>query len=198
MNDRFEPTAYVDAALLEEFFRGAPAGQKLMYAIGCTLDAAHPTIKLVNEWAATGEAVEFNQRRLGPWKEEYWFKRARPQMRDLGDGRGSKRVAVDDEWRETADGKIFLTLVRHANLGLPCPTNARLAEIAALTDNAGNPDADAARYRIKLLEKAGRIKLEHSGAGRSFRRVLITETGRWTADEPRSLALPGLMKGHAA
>jgi hypothetical protein len=57
---------------------------------------------------------------------------------------------------------------------------------------------------VKLLAEEGRIQVVHSGAGRCFRRVMIIETGRWTADEPGSAPLPGLgtsgtqAKGQAA
>ncbi len=196
MNGAFAGTTWADQAQLEEWFAGAAAGAQAIYASGPNLDPKHPVKALVDDWVKTGEAVYLPQVRLGPGMFRFAIRRARPVLRQAQDERrrGSKRgsVTADEAWRETADGKVYLALVRAANMGMPCPTNAQLAEIAGL------PDADAARYRVKLLNQAHLIKVELSGAGRSFRRVLITETGRWTADEPRSLALPGLMKGHAA
>jgi hypothetical protein len=85
---------------------------------------------------------------------------------------------IDEAFRETVDGRIFIALVRAANLGLPCPSNAELAVMAGLRD------ADAARYVLRKLQQAARIDVVLSGPGRSFRRVRIIETGRMTADVP--------------
>lgn len=194
MSGAFAGTSYVDQAQLEEWFAGAAAGAQAIYGQGPTGIPSHPVQKLVNEWAQTGEIVKLPNVRLGPNLFRYALVRARPQSRAAADQRGRKaRVSADEEWRETEAGKIYMTLVRAANLGLPCPTNAQLAEIA------GMRDADAARYQVKLLAKEGRIQVLLSGAGRSFRRVRIMETGRWTADEPGSAPLPGIViKGEAA
>lgn len=188
MSRGFAGTLYSDLAQLEEWFAGAPAGAQVIYASGPVLDPKHPVKKLVDEWFATGEAVALPQR---PVEEGYRYslQRARPDQRNAGK---KQRVTVEDDWRETSDGRIFLTLVRHANFGLPCPSNRELAIVGALYDRAGEPDPDAARYRLKLLQQQGRIQVEVSGPGRCFRRVRICETGRWTADEPKSVPLPGL------
>lgn len=194
MSGAFAGTSYVDQAQLEEWFAGAAAGQQAIYGTGPTGVPGHPVQVLVNEWARTGEIVKLPNVRLGPNMWRYALVRARPGSRAAADERGRKaRVSADADWRETDAGRIYMTLVRAANLGLPCPTNAGLAEAAGLKD------ADAARYQVKLLRDSGQIEVLLSGAGRCFRRVRIVETGRWTADEPRSAALPGLvMKGQAA
>jgi hypothetical protein len=192
MKGAFAGTSYVDQAQLEEWFAGASAGARAIYATGPAIDHRHPVKLLVDEWIRTGEALPF-QVKLAPGQFQYCFQRARPNLRAAADERGRSRVSADAEWRETEAGKIYMTLVRAANLGLPCPSNAALAEAAGLRD------ADAARYRVKTLAEEGRIEVVLSGAGRSFRRVRIVETGRWTADEPGSAPLPGLeMKGRAA
>jgi len=194
VNGAFLGTSYVDIGQLEEWFAGAAAGQQAIYGTGPSGIPSHPVQQLVNEWARTGEIVKLPNVRLGPGMWRYALQRARPQSRAAADERGRKtRVSVDEAWRETEAGRIYMALVRAANLGLPCPTNAQLAEAAHLRD------ADAARYRVKLLGEEGLIELAHSGAGRCFRRVKIVETGRWTADEPGSAALPGLdREGRAA
>ncbi len=193
MKGAFAGTSYVDQAQLEEWFAGAAAGAQAIYATGPVTDPRHPVIQLVQGWIRTGEALPLPQVKLGPGLYRYAFARARPNVRAAADQRGKTRVSADPEWRETEAGKIYMTLVRAANLGLPCPTNAALAEAA------GMRDADAARYQVRLLREEGRIEVLLSGAGRSFRRVRIVETGRWTADEPGSAPLPGLdVKGQVA
>lgn len=193
MKGAFAGTSYVDQAQLEEWFAGAPAGAQAIYATGPSGVPTHAVQKLVNEWERTGEIIKLPNVRLGPNLWQYALKRARPTRRAAADERSRTRISADPEWRETEAGRIYMTLVRAANLGLPCPTNAALAEAA------GMRDADAARYQVKLLRDEGRIEVVLSGAGRSFRRVRIVETGRWTADEPGSAPLPGLeMKGQAA
>lgn len=193
MNGAFAGTSYVDIGQLEEWFAGAAAGAKCIYATGPALDARHPVKQLVDEWMRTGEALPLPQVRLGPGLFRYAFQRARPSRRAAPDEKSRTRVSADADWRETEGGRIYMTLVRAANLGLPCPTNAALAEVARLRD------ADAARYLFRRLIEEGRIESVLSGAGRSFRRVRIIETGRWTADEPGSAKLPGFeTKGFAA
>lgn len=192
MKGAFAGTSYVDLAQLEEWFAGAAAGSKAIYATGPVLDPRHPVKQLVDQWIRTGEALPLPQVKLGPGLFRYAFARARPSQRAAGDQKIKTRVSVDDAWRESEAGRIYMTLVRAANLGLPCPTNAALAEVAGLKDG------DAARYQVKLLRDEGRIEVVLSGAGRSFRRVRIVETGRWTADEPGSAPLPGFSKGYAA
>lgn len=168
-----EHALYAPKAQIEEWFARAKSGDQMIYARGPMLDPRHEVPRLVRDWIATGEVNPKQRRDDGGAGSIYWVERCRPDVRSDG----VKRIAVDDDYRETADGKIFLTLVRAANLGMPCPSNAALAEIAGLRD------ADAARYRLRLLAEQGRIEIKLSGPGRSFRRVRIVETGRWTADE---------------
>jgi hypothetical protein len=172
-------TTYIDPEQLEEWFSGAAAGQKLFYAFGHGLNPRHPVKLLVDDWQRTGEVAELCQKKV---EGIYWYRltRARPGSRAAADQTGRTRVSADAEWRETEAGRIYMTLVRAANLGLPCPSNAALAEAAGLLDG------DAARYLFRRLQQEGRIESVLSGAGRSFRRVRIVETGRWTADEPGS------------
>ena len=182
----FAGTSYVDAAQLEEWFARAPAGAKAIYAVGPVIDPKHPVMALVREWRRMGEVLDLPQVRVeGGFSHS--FQRCHPAPRVLADEQGARRarVVVDDDWRETKEGRVFLMLVRAANLGLPCPSNTQLAEANGLRD------ADAARYCVDVLERDGRIERKLSGAGRSHRRIRIVETGKWTADEPGSVPLPG-------
>lgn len=179
----FSGTSYVDLAQLEEWFAGAAAGAMAIYATGPSGAPGNPVQKLVNDWERTGEIIKLPNVRLGPNLWRYSLKRARPSCRAAPDEKQRSRVTVGAEWRETEKGRVFMCLVRAANAGLPCPTNAGLAETAGLRD------ADAARYQIRLLRDERRIEVVLNGAGRCFRRVRIVETGRWTADEPGGAGL---------
>lgn len=174
MSVTMQSALYVPKAQLEEWFARAKAGAQVIYARGPMLDPRHDVPRLVRDWIATGEVNPKQRRDESGQGFVYWVERCRPVMRE---GESGGRVAVGDDFRETADGKIFLTLVRAANLGMPCPSNAQLAEVAGLRE------PDQARYLVKKLAEAGRIEVKLSGAGRSFRRVRIVESGRWTADE---------------
>lgn len=164
---------YVQRPVLEEWFAHARAGQRAMYARG-TADSKHDVVQLVRDWIRTGEATAAQGRDPATRELIYYVVRCRPSEREPG----VQRAVIDEAFRETVDGRIFIALVRAANLGLPCPSNAELAVMAGLRD------ADAARYVLRKLQQAARIDVVLSGPGRSFRRVRIIETGRMTADVP--------------
>lgn len=164
-------TLYSTVAELEEWFDKAPAGARQLYARGPSLDPRHEVVRLVNEWRATGEVTPVQGREAVTRQLLYYVDRCRPQPADGA----PRRVTVDDEWRETAEGRIFLHLVRLANRPWPCPTNAELAKIGGLRD------ADAARYVLyQKLQASGRIEIIGNPLG--GRQVRIVETGRMTAE----------------
>ena len=160
---------YVPRAELEAWFDRARAGERHVYARGPVLNGRHDTCVLVNEWRATGEAMLVQQRDPVTRELSYLVQRLRP----LPDDVAPRRVKIDDDFRETAEGRIFLALVRAANFGDPCPTNGQLADLAGL------PDADAARY-VLYRKLAGRVEVMQNPLG--GRRVKILETGRMTAE----------------
>jgi len=170
-------TLYVGRAQLKEWFAGAAAGAQRIYARGPMLDHRHEVSQMVTDWQASSEVhlKQSRDRDSQTGGTVYWVERRRPNARAESSGRPG-RVTVSDEWRETPEGRIFMMLVRAANLPLPCPSNAALADFARL------PDADAARYlmRAKLAEP-WLIQIENAGVGNAARRVKIIETGRWTA-----------------
>ncbi|ABD25084.1 hypothetical protein Saro_0637 [Novosphingobium aromaticivorans DSM 12444] len=168
-------TLYVPKDQLEAWFLKASEGAKRVYARGPGLDQKEAVCILVRDWASTGE-VDLVQMRDQETRELlYYVRRKRPVVREAGADR--RRVQVDDQFRETPEGRIFLMLVRAANLGRPCPSNAELAEFAGLET------AEQARYLLReKLVKPGLVELHHVGAGNAQRRAKIVETGRWTAD----------------
>lgn len=162
---------YLPKAQLEAWFESAHPGAKTIYARGPALDPRNESNALVRDWIDTGEVLPFQVRDPQTRELTYCIKR----VRATAHAEERQRVQVDEAWRETAEGKIFLTLTRAANLGAPCPSNADLAAVAGLRNG------DAARYLVYQLVEGGRIEIRHDGAARQCRRVRIVETGRWTA-----------------
>ena len=165
-------TLYVPTGELEDWFDTARAGSRHLYARGPSLDPRHDVVRLVNDWRATGEVTMVQGREAGTRQTLYFVDRCRPQPADGA----PRRVVVDDAWRETPEGKIFLLLVRCANLGAPCPSNGQLAAAAGLRD------ADAGRYVLYKLRDMGRVEILPTAGPRGGRVVRIVETGRVTAE----------------
>jgi hypothetical protein len=165
-------TLYVPRAELEAWFDRAKAGETRVYARGPSLNPRHEVPMLVRDWYATGEATLCQSRDQATREVLYHVRRIRPQPADGA----ARRVKVDDAWRETAEGRIFLTLVRAANMGIPCPSNADLARAGGLRD------ADAGRYVLYKLRDAGRVEILPNAGARGGRVVKIVETGRVTAE----------------
>lgn len=164
---------YVPRAELEDWFDSARAGERRIYARGPSLNPQHDVPQLVREWISTGEATALQGRDPATRECIYFVTRCRPQPAEDG---ARRRVSVDDEWRETPEGKIYLALVRAANFGLECPTNGDLARVAGLRD------ADAARYVLyEKLVKTRRIEIMSTAGTRGQRVVRIMETGKLTA-----------------
>lgn len=172
-------TLYMPKDQLEAWFAKAVEGSKQVYASGPGLNHREPVVMMAAEWVRTCEAEVFKVRDPKNGQLLHCVRRKRPVDRaamanaDGGDRRS--RVSVTDEFRETPEGRIYLTLVRSANLRRPCPSNAELAQFAGLKN------ADQARYLLhEKLVKPGLIEVRHEGAGNTQRRVKIIETGRWT------------------
>lgn len=164
---------YVPRTELEEWFARARAGERHVYARGPGLDGRHEVPMLVRDWIATGEATASQGRDPATRDCIYFVTRCRPQPADDG---ARRRVSVDDEWRETAEGKVYLALVRAANFGMECPTNGDLAKAAGLRD------ADAARYVLyEKLVKGGHVEILPTAGTRGQRVVRIMATGQLTA-----------------
>lgn len=175
-------TFYIPAEQLEAWFARARPGAQIAYARGPGVDARSGVAATAQEWGRSGEAELFKRR--DPASGELLHCLRRRRAHDLAGADVLRRVDVDDAFRESPEGKIFLTLVRAANLERAMPSNAELATIAGLRD------ADQARYLLhEKLVKAGRIELRHDGAGNRQRRAKIIETGRWTAEASASASI---------
>jgi hypothetical protein len=167
-------TFYAPVGQLKAWFARATPGQAVTYATGAALNPKNETVALVAEWIASREVAPVKRRH--PVSGELMHQVQRCKLSLLAED-GPKRVRLDEEWRETSEGKIFLELVRAANFGLPCPSNAELAEVAGLRDGIAASDA------LKKLRAAGRITVNRAGeAMNSSRIVTIVETGKRTVE----------------
>lgn len=172
-------TLYHAKGPLEAWFNKATPGAKKVYATGPALDHREAVVAMVSDWAAVGEAELFKVRDPETRQLLHCVRRARP-LHLFGtagqDAPRPQRVSASEAFRETPEGRVYMMLVRSANLGRACPSNAELAEFAGLKN------ADQARYVLhEKLAKPGLIEIRHEGAGNAQRRVKIMETGRWTA-----------------
>ena len=173
-------TLYADAAQLAAWLASAAPGQRITYATGPGLDPGHPVKALVADWVATGEVLALQQRHPVSRELMYVAQRRKATGGALAGDRANVRPAasmppVFDEG--SPEDVILRALARAANMGLPCPSNAALAEEAGLH----NPDA--ASWRVRKLRDAGLIRIDCSGTARNSTRVVtIAATGRRTVE----------------
>lgn len=174
---------YTPAGQLAAWFAAAPHGAVTRYASAAgQLDQREPTCKLVRQWLAEGEVephLAYLEEVGGEREKCRVIRRVRRAKVGQGGEPAARRVLASDEWRETPQGRVFLEVVRAANFGRACPSNAELAKAAGLSK------PDDARYQLRLLSQnrpgaPARIRIEHGGPGNTERRVLVLETGRWT------------------
>lgn len=152
----------------------AAAGAAATYATGPGLTPGHEINTMVSDWAKQGEVVLCQRRHPVSRELMYQVQRCSPELRESTGGR-SKKLRLDEDYRETPEGKVFLALVRAANMGLPCPDNAELAQISGVRNPVAASDI------IKKLRVAGKISVTFDGDSRnSQRQVMIVETGRKT------------------
>lgn len=160
-------TFYADKAQLDGWLTRAKPGDSAIYATGPALDPKNETVALVRDWKDTGEVTCVQRRVEG--RLTYQVQRiARRAVEEP-----KKRLQLDGEFEESAAGKLLRHLARLANAGLPCPSNAVLADAVGLRNEEG------ARYQLKLLAAAGHVRINKLPAGRV---VLIVETGARTVE----------------
>ncbi len=135
-------TVYVDLPILQASLAGASAGQGFIYAAGEALDPGHPVVRFVAAEAQAGRASLHNA------------------GRDLND-RLRRKVVKRDPADQCPAGQVAAAI--RADPGLarllkvlgevrgPCPSDARLAELARL------PDRHAAQYRLRRLIDLGLV-----------------------------------------
>lgn len=162
----------VDA--LEAWLAGARAGDRKVFARGPAIPRAAPVWGRATELVDEGLIRTHHVRAGDEW--EFLAVRQAP----IDDAAGRQPVWTgfdagrDPQADEDPDTLIMRALRRAANMTLPCPTNAELAE------KCGLKDAAAASYRLRKLQGAGLIKVEAQGPN-APRVVTIVETRRRTA-----------------
>jgi len=136
-------------------------GKRPGEAIGAAVRALHERgLVTMTSKRATDGGFRFIMQRLPTPKE---------RRRVLNPGHF--KIRSDDAKRSTQ--AVFRQLVRAANRGEPCPTNAELARIVGLQDSV------AASYRVRCLVRDGRISVwEPSPLER--RVITIADTGAQT------------------
>lgn len=160
-------TIYQDERLLRAQYERARTGENVIYARGPVLDPRNPVVALVREWREEGRVVTAQKRVQGDLV--YLFQRcAAPAS-----GKPGVRTRIDPEMSERPDGRLLAHLSRLANLGLPCPSNAELAE------GAGLRGAEAVKYAFRLLKEHGHVRLVASEG--QARVVEVIATGERTA-----------------
>lgn len=207
-------TRYASVQAMAEWLAAAASGQRMSYASGPALDPKAGPVLLAARWIAEGRALPLKERGADGVLRHLLEKRAVPRLAVLS-GAGAarpfdeaqdrnERISGDDERRLLPDGRpapqvvmlaegsdearIYRLLSRCANLGLVCPSNAKVAE---LLDLPGHPmlDRQGVAYRVRQLVKLGLIafpadvsgKAATGAPGCSARRVRIVASGRVTA-----------------
>lgn len=165
------PTFYRPASEIDDWLATSAPGDTTDYAVGPTLDQAQPVVRRVAQLAQDGKVVPCQSREEvgGKMQLVYRVQRAAPSLV----GTVARRIRRDEEWEQTEEGRLFLLLARHANIGLPCPSYATLAERLDLRDR------QAARYRMSKLQQMGRIRVTQ---GVKALIVTINDTGKRTPD----------------
>lgn len=165
------PTFYRPVDEIEQWLARSVPGDTTDYAVGPALDHSQAVVRRVAQLAEAGKVVPVQHRQMIAGKDQLVYRIQRTNPSNVGTV--ARRIRRDDEWEQTEEGRLFLLLARHANIGLPCPSYATLAERLGLRDR------QAARYRMVKLQQMGRIRVTQ---GVKALIVTIAETGRRTPD----------------
>jgi len=157
-------TTYADPGELQEWFRGAQPGHECKYAAGPALGKNAPTAALARKLAGTGGAELF-QRRNGKGFDYLIRRKAAPD------------ALVELQQIGPAERRVLEVLSAAAEGGQARPTYEEIAETAGL------PDWQAARYRMKILQRAGVIAVDRDTGA-----VTIVAIGKTTGGHPRKTA----------
>jgi hypothetical protein len=165
-------TTAVTAEAAIEWARHARPGEKFVYFTGPALLQALPVVAAARALHEAGEVIFVQERRSPGVRDYVMLKRRnveppRPLSR-AGVEERAPGTKVDDDLED-----LMAVLRRLAARGLVCPSNARLADMAGLKD------AESARYRLGILQQAGRIAVRTPPVG--ARIVTIVATGLSTA-----------------
>lgn len=178
------PTFADPAQLAESFRRLRPGGHALVYAVADHLPPQrNETLRLVDHWIASGEALALPQMRDREHPEFWLFRVTRSCRVNRADVRSSASQSslpgrgppvsepleaaecsfatvrpespplTDSQFWDSPLGEVYAHLRKVAKLGLACPSNETLAE------ELGFETARQARYIMQRLQEAGHIRL---------------------------------------
>ena len=164
------PTFYLPVADFRQWLAAAAVGASVEYAFGPALDPNEATARAVADAISAGQ-VECFKHRKADGSLAHIARRKQAVAKQLV----VKRIKRDEDYEASDEGRLFLMLVRLANVGLPCPTYPEMAE------RLGLRDFQAARYLFQKLAKAGKILVNTSNSG--MRMVTIVQTGARTASK---------------
>lgn len=154
-----------------EWASKARPGERFVYFTGSALSQSLPVVAAARKLEAAGEVL-FLQERKAPGVRDYIMQKRRnvepPVLSRAGIEERAPGTRVDDDLED-----LMAVLRRLANLGLECPSNAKLAEMAGLKD------AESARYRLGLLGTCGRVNVKTLVQGQRI--VTIVASGRSTS-----------------
>lgn len=169
-------THFADAGQMRAWLASAPPGQLMIYACGPNLfPGSNPAAVLAREWQAGGLA-ELSQTRAD--RDGCWNYRARklaeiPSV-DLKAPLAGSTNQDPPEFSDSEEGRLYRLIKRTALAGLPCPSNAEIAEALELDSRF------RARDRFNALVKAGHLNLIE-GNRFGARVVEVAATGARTA-----------------
>jgi hypothetical protein len=155
---------------VDQWVNSAEPGESKVYAWGPSLPQRAPGVSAAKKAHAAG-LVTFTTRTLKPsGRREYVMQRIRRARRTLS----AAEVRASSE--RTRDPQIIVmdALRKAARYRRPCPSNNELARAAAL------PDAYAASYIVRKLQKAAKISVDFDGPYKR-RCVTILSNGARTA-----------------
>lgn len=163
-------------AALDAWLDRAGDGNMCIYAQGGDLDQAAPIARHVAALAKAGKVLAHMR---GQGSDRQYLARKLPVPEDGTSGRPvlGLRDAVPPMLRpDTNSGLVYEYLSQKAAALEPCPTNREIALKLRLSD------AEAARYLVNQLERAGHIEIDDRGP-RITRVVKIIAAGTRTSVE---------------
>lgn len=156
----FDETAYLEPGHASAAIRRLRPGQSVVFAAGPRLADFHPTVKLIKDAAARGEVTLHSGGR-----DEQGRLRHVARRPVAVDSAAPPRPALRENY-SIPEGRLMRVLREVAEAGQPCPSNADLADLAELADRY------AAKHRLNVLVRAGRIAVRTMGDGSRVVRLL--------------------------
>lgn len=144
-------TTYRDAADLEQEFRRADVGGRVVYAMGPALTPGATIPAMMRQWQAQGLCHLSRVKRDGIW---HYFAEKRPMVVTAVNAVSAKQNIAG-----TPEELLLRVLV-----GLP--ENTPMPSLDMLAERADLPSRYAADYRLRLLVEGGFVRVRRQGVQR--------------------------------